>query len=98
MNSHDIGWDHLVQLEKRRWQKTEPWGVSTLRSREEEEPAKDWEGPSSELEEKSGDWCAGSQVKKAFQKGVFNGVVCCRQTLFSCFKISVIASAMGNLI
>lgn len=48
--------------------RTEPWGILTLRSREEEEPAKDWEEPSSELEEKSGDWCAGSQVMKVFKK------------------------------
>lgn len=43
--------------------------MQILRSREEEEPARDWEVLTSELEEKLEDWCAGSQVKKMFQKG-----------------------------
>lgn len=43
--------------------------MSILRSRGEEEPARNWEVLTSELEEKLGDWCAGSQVKKMFQKG-----------------------------
>lgn len=77
-NSHDIGWDHLVQLGKRRWQKTEPWSVPTLRSR----------GGTSKILRRTLQWAtrkvrlrlAGSQVKEAFQK-VFNGVICWRQTL-----------------
>lgn len=48
-----------------------------LSSREEEEPARDWEVLTSELEEKLGDWCAGSQVKCFKKEGIFNGMECC---------------------
>lgn len=46
-----------------------------LKSREGEERAKDLEGPSSELEEKSGTGVLEAKCRKCF-KGVFNGVEC----------------------